>query len=330
MKKVFFAMLMVGLLSAVAFAQDGPYSMSIGSGAGSFSITESGITGIYSFGNIRGDCGDFYANATDHGTTIWNLCLFIQDKTNSQYYFMDKNFTGAAHVNNKPVDGTINTTTLPTSFTNTGMTFPNSAGLTADLTVALSQPTAGDTVRLTNTYAFANSGGSPIDLKMIYFLDADSYIDGGSGYNTDLKSACDSDFITGNDRVTMAIGENDGTGKVDLNKGIKIDCDTAINDYMALNNNTGPSYWWSNSAPYNPNGMDTVLGIHADYSKKMELDVDANLLSDEGRDSAIAIQTEFTVPAGGSKTVNFYATWGLDQILNGWAPPTSIRDWELF
>jgi hypothetical protein len=76
--------------------------------------------------------------------------------------------------------------------------------------------------------------------------------------------------------------------------------------------------------------MDSAHGIYSGYSRKLELDATGDLLSDAGRDSAIAIQTEFTVPATGSKTVNFYATWGLNQILNGWAPPTSVDNWVIF
>ena len=326
--RLFLTVILMGLLSTFALAQSGPYSMSIGAGAGSLTITASAPTGIYSFGNIRGDTADFYPDALTHGTTIWNICLFLYDKTNAKYYYMDAGFTGTDHTSNKPVDGTINTATLPTSFTNTGMTFPNSSGLTANLTVTISQPTPGDTARLTYTYAFNNANASPIDLKMLFFADVDSYID--ASYTSDLVSACDSDFITGNNRVTLAQGENDGTGKVDLNKGVKIDCDTAITDFAGFNNDTGASYWWSDTAPYNPNGMDSAHGIYSGYSRKLELDTTGDLLSDAGRDSAIVIQTEFTVPATGSKTVHFYATWGLGQILNGWAPPTSVDNWVIF
>ena len=331
-KRLFLTIILMGLLSAFVFAQSGPYTMSIGAGAGSLTITASGASGIYSFGNARGDTADFYADVSTHETTIWNLCFFIYDKTNAKYYYMDYGFTGTDHTSNRPVDGTINIATLPTSFTNTGMTFPNSSGLTANLTVTISQPTPGNTARLTHTYAFNNTNASPIDLKMLYFADVDSYIDNAStGYATDLSSACDSDFIPHtNNYVTLAQGENDGTGKVDLNKGVKFDCDTDITDFAGFNNNTGPSYWWSNSSPYNPNGIDAVHGIYSGYSRKLELDANSDLLSDSGLDSAIVIQTDFTVPASGTKTINFYATWGLDQILSGWTPPTSVENWVVF
>ena len=307
--------------------------MSIGAGAGSLTITASGASGIYSFGNARGDTADFYADVSTHETTIWNLCFFIYDKTNAKYYYMDYGFTGTDHTSNRPVDGTINIATLPTSFTNTGMTFPNSSGLTANLTVTISQPTPGNTARLTHTYAFNNTNASPIDVKMLCFADVDCYFgDTGhsTGYTDDLNSACDSDFITGNNRVTLAQGENDGTGKVDLNRGVKIDCDNPITDFAGLNDTGGASYWWSNSYNYASHGMDVVHGIDPLYSRKIQLDANSNLLSDSGLDSAIVIQTEFTVPAYGTKTINFYATWGLDQILSGWTPPTSVENWVVF
>lgn len=312
-KKIFMLSIVILSLAAIAIGQGGPYSLSIGSGAGNLAFTK-----VYSWGHIDGDDGTFYYDATNNGTTVWNGCFMLTNVDNTaQTYWMDKDFTNhTVH----PTDGTINTTA--SGLTNNGMTFASTAGLTANLTVSLTQPSPNtqNIAKMTWEWAFSNSTASALNLRMIFFLDGDMYFP-GTNYNDELVAAIASDYGA---YKTVCQGKNNGTGQVDLNRGIKIDCSDTISRFFGLSNNSGPSYFWSNTAPYNPKGPEVVFKIDDSYANTIENDATNDKLSDSGRDSGMAIQCDFTVGASSSKTVTFYATWGLDQIA------TKVANWNLY
>ena len=324
-KKTILLSIFTLLLSISLFSQSGPHSMSIGTGAGSLSFTM-----VYSWGHIDGDDGTFFYSASGSSTTLWNLCWFVYDVTNSQHYFMDTGFTSTSHTNFRPVDGTVDTTNLPLRLINTGITYPNSPGLTSDLNIELSQPSPNDSARMTYTWTFHNSGGSPLDVRTIWFVDGDCYFD-ATPYDDDLVSATDSAFVTG--QAAIGMGENDGSGNVDINRGILMDTDTEITSFFGISDSLGSSYYWSSQYNFAGIAPENVFQIDASLANKVQNDADVNYLSDAGSDCGGVLQVDFTLSALGSKTINFYATWGLNQILNGWTPPPPTKvnaNWAIY
>ena len=314
---MFILSIIVGLICSISFAQ-GPYAMSIGSGAGSLSFTN-----FYALGYVEGDDGTFYYDATNNATSVWNLCFYICNTANpgTEGYWIDK--AGFSAHTSRPVNGTIIQNS--TQITNTGMTFGSTANLTCDLQITLSQPLPNteNIAKVTWVYTFKNNSGSPLNLRMIMFLDGDMYFPPGGSYTDEIVGATQSDFGA---YRTLCQGDDNGSGLVDLNKGVKIDCDNTIDRFFGLSNNTGPSYFWSNQAPYNPNGPEAVYKIADIYANTVENDAGGDKLSDSQRDSGIAIQSEFEVPAGspGQKAITFTATWGLDQTYS------EVTEWDLY
>lgn len=311
MKKGGYLLLGVLLLSVPGFAQTGPHTISIGSGTGSLSVDLA-----YSWMHFDGDTATFDNGAVASGSTLWNLCWMIGDKVNEASYFHDIGFTAAVHTNNRPVDGSVATTA--TQVTNTGMTFPNSPGLTADTSVTVSQPTADDTARATWTWDFNNSGGSAIDLVIVWFADVDCYL-GGTSYTDDLVGAHTSDFHAGH---ALAIGDDNGFGLVDLNQGILMDAGTVPTRYCGISDSMGSSYYWSNQYNYTGISPEIVGQIDDSLANVIEGDANSDGISDAGNDAGGVMQFDITVPAGGSTILNCYLTWGVN------ATSTDVADWK--
>jgi hypothetical protein len=311
MRSLIVACTCLALVTSMSFAQE-LHHLAIGSGAGSLDIED-----ISSWGNFR-DAADF-DNGTVSGLTVWNCVWMLRDVTNSASYFMDRNFIGAEHTSNRVADGTV-AAPSSTEMTNTGMTFPNTANLSCDLDIQLSQPTPGDTAQVTWTWAFNNSGGAALDLRFVWFIDGD-LIMGGDAYNNDLVAIVPSDYHSSRAAV---MGEDAGGGVLDPNRGLKIDCETATSVAAGLSNNTGPSYWWSNNAPYAGLGPEVTYAIVAPLADAVENDADVNYLADAQRDSGMALQADFTVPATGSNTVVFHATWGLNGTYSSGTLPAEL------
>lgn len=309
MKKVFILAVLILSLAAMSFAQGGPYAMSVGTGVGSLSFAS-----VMSWGNVNGDDATF-TNATGSATTIWNGCFMLTDTANSaNTYWMDK--AGFSAHTSRPTDGTIANTA--TQLTNNGMTYAGLTGITSNLALNLSQPTVGDTAKATWAWTFNNANASISNLRMIFFVDGDINI--GTSYANDLVCAITSDFGA---YRTVCQGKS-SSGRVDLESGIKIDCDNTITRFFGLSNASGPSYWWSNTAPYAPYGPQIVYKIDDSYANKIENDVNNDKIADAVQDSGMAIQVDFQVPASGSKTITFTATWGLNVIAS------EVGNWSLY
>ncbi len=307
MKKSFLTAI-ITLFAAAAFA-GGPYNLNIGSGKRSLSLK-----GVYSMGQIKGDDGAFqYDNETKSGsTTIWHQAWFVYNKDNGKYYFLDPpgRFASASHTSHTAEDGKI--TVTKEKLTNTGMNFPGSTSAT--LSMVLTQPKAGETARITYTWKFNNAATAPLNLRIIWFMDADLYFEGS--YNDDLVSAAASAFTTGS---AIGIGENNGSGLVNLKKGVINDCDTAIS-FFGLSSGICASKYWSNENEYAGKSPEVVKEIYCDYVNKVQKDADNNGISDAGAGCAMALQTEITVPSKCSKSVKFYSTYGENKILQGFIP----------
>lgn len=307
------------LLSMPGFTQGGPYTLSIGTGVGSLDFALGSSTeGVYSWGNVRGDIAAFEYAAGLSDTTIWNICWFVYDVNNASQYFMDVGFTGTAHTSNRPTDGTISTSA--TQVSNSGMGYPNSAGLTSDMVLNLDQPTPGDTARATWTWTFYNSNASAMDIRVIWFVDSDVYLD-TNDYFDDYVAFEPS---TNNSGRAIALGNSDGSGNVGLNEGMLMDADVTPSRHFGISDNLGSSYYWSSSYNYAGKAPEDVQEIHDDYTNIVEDDADSDKLSDLGQDVAGVLQFDLTVPASGSTSLNCYLTWGLNQTAS------DVSDWSLY
>ena len=313
MKKVFCLFTSMAL-AAVAFADSGPYAMSIGSGAGSLEIPVNGTSGIYSTGWMQGDTGTFNPGDTGAASTVWKSFFLLRNDTDNLNYFADNDGT---HTPKIP-DGTV--ATSPTSITNNNFVLDNDQ--TGSLSVNLTAPTAGDTAKLEYTWTVNNGTGTDKSFRLIYHFDTDNYL-GTDDYADDLVARVDSRM---GGTYGLALGENDGSGNLNLNHGILIDTDSP-NTYFGMNNTNGPSNWWRHAQGYTTNGMDLTYSIDPTIENTVENDADTNNFSDSGEDSGGALQVNFVVPANGSKTVKFSATWGLNEVI---VPPASVSDWSLY
>lgn len=312
--------------TAVCFAA-GPFIMGIGSGAGSLNFTD-----VYSNGNIDGDDGTFDPGVGAPNTTIWNNCFALVDAGTNAIVFADTGF--GAHTA-QMADGTV--VNSATQITNNGMTFPGIANVTANLAINLTQPVAGDTARMTWAWTFNNAGGSPVNLRLIWFLDVDSYLN-GSAFDDELVG-----FAPAVDGLGIAagIGEN-SAGAVDMNLGVFAECSKAPARIFGITSNQGSSYYWSNSTEFAgiapevafeiPAAVNyTIQGDTASAGVALEnADLDFNGVTDVplANDCGVAFQINLTIPAAGSDSVSCIATWGKNTTLTGLA--ASERSWNLY
>lgn len=302
-------------LASAAFAQ-GPYSMSIGSGTGSLTITAGATAGAYSNGMILGDTAVFNSGSGAAGSTIWKTFFLLRNDTDNENYWCDNT---AAHTTKLPAGTLANT---PTSITNSNFAM-TAAGQTGSLAMTLSQPTPGDTAKINWAWTINNGTAAAKNYRIVFHFDADSYI-GSNNYADDFVSRAPNTMAGGS---VVGFGEGNGAGAVDLNNGILIESSVAPTSFFGLSSSSGPSNWWSNASGYTPNGVEATNSIAPIYANTVQNDANTNFVSDAGEDSGGALQVDFAVPANGATTVNLAATWGLNQLLTGAAP---VSDWELY
>ncbi|MBN1478571.1 hypothetical protein JXA47_17595 [Candidatus Sumerlaeota bacterium] len=317
MKLVSAIILAMVLMSPAVF---GAHAMTIGSGVGSLSFTVADDHGF-----INGSDCTFDATGSSPGTTVWNWCWAIYDVAGDNIYYVD-DFTGTHAAPNEPTGGTPSATA--TSLDTTGIAFPNTAALTADLNMTLTAPTPGDTARVTSSWTLSNSGGTALDVRVFFFLDLDLDLDGGS-YATDMVALVPS---TINGGIALACGNITGLGPagfytLDLNAGILTECVSHVPTAVAaLQNSAGASYYWSDYAPYyDTTGIDGNREIVPPLRNAVENDtIVADYLSDDGSDSGYVMQVDVSVPAAGSETVTIQSTWGENQVLSAGSLPAEL------
>ena len=322
MKKLF-CVLFVCLVS-LSFA-GGPYTISIGSGDGSLAFT-----GFYRTGYIAGDDGLFNpGGGIAAGTTVWNQCWCFSS-SGSLLGWADK--AGFSAHTSKLADGTIAPPTPTGNFTNTGITFPGSVNITADLAVNFSAPVAGNTAQVEYIWTLKNSTGGAIPVTILWFIDGDIYI-GGDTYSNNVValSKTVSGYTVKNALGIIAQGLPDPSTNVDLNKGFLMDCDTNPSCLFGLSNANGPSYFWSNTAPYYTGPEATSFEIGPSYKDTVENDAGGDFRADTATDVGGCMQVDVSVPATGQTVVKFYSIWGLDTTVGGGNYSKSgIGDWALY
>jgi len=101
---------------------------------------------------------------------------------------------------------------------------------------------------------------------------------------------------------------------------------------FGLSNNTGPSYYWSNTAPYAPNGPEAAgYVIASTYKDFVENDATPDFRANTLQDTGGCMQVDVNVPATGQTVVKFYSIWGLDTTVGGGNYSKSgIGDWALY
>jgi hypothetical protein len=322
MKRVFIFLSIV-LMTGMIFAA-GPYSITVGSGDGSLAFTM-----LYSAGYNDGDDGTFNpGGGIAAGSTVWNNCWCFSSN-GTLLGWADKDFT--AHTSQLG-DGAIAPASPTGNFTNTGITFPGSGSITADLAVNFSAPTPGNTAQVEYVWTMKNSGGSSAPVTILWFLDVDCYI-GGEAY-TDMAAL--SKTVTGytvkNSLGIIAQGNPDASNNVDLNEGVLMDCDVTPSALFGISDTLGSSYYWSNSSSFAGNGPEGAsFQIKPEFKDTVQNDADVNYLADSAQDTGGCMQVDVNVPAGGQSTVKFYGIWGIDAVVGGGNfAPTAVSDWALY
>jgi hypothetical protein len=326
MKKLF-CVLFVCLVS-LSFAA-GPYSISIGSGDGSLAFTPASPIGFYSKGNVRGDDATFNpGGGISAGTTVWNLCWCFSS-SGSLLGWADQGF--GAHTS-QIGDGTIAPPTPTGNFTNTGITFPGSGSITADLAVNFSAPTAGNTAQVEWVWTLKNSSGGAIPVTILWFIDTDCYIGGESYTDIVALSKTVSGYTVKNALGIIAQGNPDPSNNVDLNEGILMDCDTNPTCLYGISDTLGASYFWSSTTSFAGNGPEnTGFQIKTEYQDTVQNDSNSDFLADSAQDTGGCMQVDVSVPATGQTVVTFNALWGLDTTVGGGNYSKSgINDWALY
>jgi hypothetical protein len=328
MKKRF--VLAVAVALALSVTAQGQLSVSIGSGDGSLAFTK-----IYPAGHVDGDDATYDPPGAVAATTLWNLGFLFHDGTTAVW--ADKDFT--AHTAQAAV-GT--NTPASSSFSSTNITFPGIANLTGSLNFTLTQPVAGDVVRGDWAWTFNNAAASPKNLRILYFVDVDSYL-GSNLYDDDRAALASSvaGYTFGNSRGGIAVGEN-SSGAVNLDQGVLLDVNKAPNGFYGIDDlptgSYGSSYYWSSQFNYASGGSacpgPEVGGfeIPALYKYKVQNDAGNDYVSDAGGDCGGVIQVDLVIPASGSDSVTFSATWGLNATVgpNNYVPPAETADWALY
>jgi hypothetical protein len=316
MKKLLLSFLALSV-SAAGFAA-GPYSISIGSGAGQLTINN-----IYSNGYIQGDTGAFNPTGAGTGFTVFRNWFMVHNATDNTTFWADGFNSGIGYPShdNKIPDGPTPTSNA-TGFSNTGINYGNS--LTGDLVASLSSPVvAGSTAvaRLAFQWTFYNAAASAKDVRLVWDLDYDGYIVGG--YTNDLVARTGNTFTSG---LALAQGES-ASGNVDLNPGIKMESSVPITAFYGVAHVDGSGYYWSNENTYLNVGPEVQKAIHSSHANTIENDATNNGLTDTPRDTAGILQVNLNVPASGNSTVTLYATWGLDTTIGA---NSAVSEWQLY
>lgn len=290
------------LLAIATAAQAEPIVIKVGEGPGTLRIHT-----ISPLGAIDGDDGAFTIG-TDTANTIWNNCFLIHDGTNA--YWSDLGFS--THFE-KPVPGPLEIE--GNAIRDKGITFGQTKDLKADLAVTLTRP-APDQARSTWKWAFTNSGKTPLNLHMIWFLDMDNELAG-------TKSTDDATGLVGklekyqikNPIGAIALGNFTTAGAIDLRTGIVMDTDRTPAGLFAVSNTAGSSYYWTDAKDYAATGP-LISGGAIPPSINWTADNDKNKdgFADAGGDVGGSMQVNLAIAPGTTEAVSFIATWGMPEV----------------
>lgn len=273
-------------------------------------------------GHVTGDDATFH-NGIGAATTIWNMDFgFLVD--GATYEVASYTYSGANYVT-APAATAVNATTV----TNT-LTFDN-ANLTAGLQVVGTAPAAGNTAQVVWTFTFNNSGATAITVRPTTWVDVDSYLTDNL-YDNDLVG------FTNLNGGSIAVGEANGSGGINLDSGVLISTNPAPAALVGISEGAGSSYYWSSSAPFTTKGASVNSGaIETSIRNKIvsgagNADANNDYISDAGQDSGGALEgTVLTVPASGSVTYTVTALWGSDtDVTPNSFTVTAVNDWSMY
>lgn len=266
---------------------------------------------------------------------IWNLTWSFSD--GSIIAFADNGFS--AHTNQ--VSGT--PVTSDASSFQTDLTAFGSETAIADLTGTLNVDVAdgtGSVGIVTFEWILDNAGGTPINLTIVKFLDADV-----NPFDSNLTALTDgtelTDYTIVNSIGVPAIGLAGSTDAIDISSGFVLDSDTDPTSFLGFGDSGGSSFWWSSSSNFAGLGVEDNNGaIPAALTNTIATngagdgDTDNNFVQDNPQDSGVALQFDITVPATGSATLTTYLVTGISQEVQAtnWTGPyqeASVTDWTM-
>ncbi len=301
--------------TAAAGAAQGPYSISIGSGDGSLSFS-----GIYSDGQIIGDDGMFDPpGAVTADYTVFRNYFMIHNVTDNLTYWADNVGT---HLPKVP-DGIV--TTNPSGFTNVGINF--GSGIIGGLGVVMAQPVPGQSAGVQFVWSFGNTSFTTKTLRMIWFLDVDSYL-GTDAYDDDMCVRLLNTY-PGASGSALAVGEGVDDANVNGVMGIKAETNLPATVYGVADSagSFGSTYWWQNQNNFAGLGPEVEKAIPAMLANTVQNDANNNAAADVDGDVGAALQVEVDIPAGGTPFLVFQAVWGTNITYTG---GSSVTDWTIY
>lgn len=314
MKRILFSFC---LALPVAFAgAAGPYSISVGSGAGSLAFTN-----IFSDGQVIGDDGMFDPEgAVISDYTVYRNYFMVHNVTDNVTFWADN---VAAHVPEIP-DGTV--ATNPAGFTNVGIDFGNN--LAGSLAVTMAQPAPGDSAGIQFTWNIANLSATPKAVRIIWFMDVDSYL-ASNAYDDDMCVRLANTFGGGGSAI--AVGE--GTPNTSVNGALGVLLESSVPATRVFGvadpptGSYGSTYYWTNENNFVGLGPEVNKEILPSIGNTVQNDADNNGAADVAGDVAGATQVDLMIAPSAAPSVTFQAVWGTNVT---YSPLSSVSGWMLY
>ncbi len=249
------------------------------------------------------------------GDTIWELFLAVVENGNVTYF--DGETT--RHAGQRAGGGS--TVTTPASFETTGISLPGHPDMTADMQVQLTQPVIGTNGFLAQadwTLTLNDTSGSPRNVSIACWFDADIYIDGNFDDNIcAFGKGVVSGYTPGNPKGF--VGLSNGPAPVNLNEGVLFDVivppGTPAGDitFATVQDTVASSQYWFSGGNFTTVGYDANLGIHPGLADSIQGDNNGDGLIDNNADIGAIIEVATTVPSNGSRSITFRLLYGLDE-----------------
>ncbi len=271
---------------------------------------------------------------TGPGSSVWNCTWYFSDGTVQAFSDDPGAFTGPLHQNDLVGSNTGTTaSTNSADITAFGGTtaIPNLTG-TLDISV---NDGPGSSAVVTYAWTIDNSGGSAVDLTIVWFLDGDV-----PTFSSNLSGFTSSDF--GDYSIVNTVGAPGiglaGTGgAIDLSTGYLLDSNVNPAYLLGLGDSGGASFWWASANNFAGLGVEENFGIPPALQNNIvtngdtDGDTDDDFIQDTPQDSGVALQWEVSVPASGSTSLEAYLVYGIGQELqpNSFTS-TAVSDWSMY
>ena len=256
------------------------------------------INRISTLGMISKDDAGFDNHIDLSGTTLYTSAFTIYDGTNA--YSANTSSGGV-----RMIDGKIRKTR--NGLTNRGITFTQSPGLGADLDISLTEPSDG-AARLAYKWTFRNKADEPLNVRIIWFVDADIYTAGTTASQ---------------DRVSIIPLENGGNGIVFANdngdsaplkrQSMLMYSSPAPAAVFGIADKKGASSYLRNAGSFESTGLGiSGYRIHQSLVNTLQQDNDDNHMNDEPTDVGGVIQLDVILKPSSTESVTSAINWNLE------------------